>query len=409
MSKKRPLKSDLHPLDSPAIRPKSAALKDEGGNDRAVDVVDLRHISASEFFQRYVAERRPCVLRGLFDEKQHSQLDAKTLGDAVGDCKVEVERRADLRCSFGQNRLKDFTVEMTVTELLEKLQNPSTKNLFYLSTQEGNIHEKLMSKLDKSGVIPQSLPLSGHLIVESSNLWMGGATGPEGSSSGLHHDFHDNFYVLHAGRKQFVLYPPTSKIPVYGDIEKIHPNGLISYKSNPTRADGVPLAILGHATESADQGDSSDDESAEVVLGKGFDYVSSDEDGEDEEKIQIGSDKNDEANDFVHDEDNDDENEEPAYKRRPDHFSPIQISHPGDHSLKSNPIIGDLEPRVINLKAGDGLYLPASWFHCVFSSTAAQDTSIHLAVNYWYHPPDNLDNFEQPYQDCQYWNAQAKK
>ena len=44
----------------------------------------------------------------------------------------------------------------------------------------------------------------------------------------------------------------------------------------------------------------------------------------------------------------------------------------------------------VDLQAGQILYLPAGWFHEVTSfSTASSQT--HLALNYWFQPPDNLD------------------
>ena len=44
------------------------------------------------------------------------------------------------------------------------------------------------------------------------------------------------------------------------------------------------------------------------------------------------------------------------------------------------------------------LYLPCGWFHEVTSFTAA-DSSTHLALNYWLHPPDSLQpgGFAKPY------------
>lgn len=43
----------------------------------------------------------------------------------------------------------------------------------------------------------------------------------------------------------------------------------------------------------------------------------------------------------------------------------------------------------VELRAGEMLYLPASWFHEVTSTSAAAGTP-HAAVNYWFHPPDAL-------------------
>lgn len=52
-----------------------------------------------------------------------------------------------------------------------------------------------------------------------------------GSSSGLHHDFHDNLYVLIHGRKSFKLFSPADTENMYtrGHVEIVHPNGRICY------------------------------------------------------------------------------------------------------------------------------------------------------------------------------------
>jgi len=54
-----------------------------------------------------------------------------------------------------------------------------------------------------------------------------------GSSSGLHHDYHDNLYCLLKGRKRFRIFPPdmADQLHTHGEIYKIHPNGRIVYKN----------------------------------------------------------------------------------------------------------------------------------------------------------------------------------
>lgn len=51
------------------------------------------------------------------------------------------------------------------------------------------------------------------------------------------------------------------------------------------------------------------------------------------------------------------------------------------------------------------LYLPAGWFHCVTSQSLPGDRS-HMALNYWFHPPDNCESdlagFAHPY-SSDYW------
>lgn len=58
-----------------------------------------------------------------------------------------------------------------------------------------------------------------------------GFSGDKGSSTGLHHDYHDNIYILMKGKKKFEIYSPADaeKLPTFGKIKKVHPNGLISY------------------------------------------------------------------------------------------------------------------------------------------------------------------------------------
>ena len=85
-------------------------------------------------------------------------------------------------------------------------------------------------------------------------------------------------------------------------------------------------------------------------------------------------------------------------------------------------------------RVGDMLYIPAGWYHEVFSLgtgneylmyfetpfssmldlfpafTTYMDIGMeisaggggHMAFNYWFHPPDDLSNFEQPY-SSKFW------
>lgn len=65
----------------------------------------------------------------------------------------------------------------------------------------------------------------------------------EGSTSGLHHDTHDNIYVLLRGSKRFRLFAPSDALRLHtaGSITHVHPNGVINY-GVPTRADGAAEA-----------------------------------------------------------------------------------------------------------------------------------------------------------------------
>ena len=62
----------------------------------------------------------------------------------------------------------------------------------------------------------------------------------DGSSSGLHHDFHDNLYIIVEGRKRIDLYAPSDAPNLYtrGKLRRIHKNGRINYAGEETNADG---------------------------------------------------------------------------------------------------------------------------------------------------------------------------
>ena len=84
----------------------------------------------------------------------------------------------------------------------------------------------------------------GRLVPASYNLWIGNSS--DGSSSGLHHDYHDNIYVLVRGRKRFRLFSPADAKYMHtrGKISKIHKNGRICYEGAETEADGSDAELV---------------------------------------------------------------------------------------------------------------------------------------------------------------------
>ena len=366
------------------------------------------NISAQRFFQQYVAQRRPCVLTGLPDvnDDKPLQLTPDMLRQVAGSSKVQVEKRPDTQQLFGQNRTSQRQVSMTVQDFCDCLKGPD-RALYYLSTQQqpaANIEARdepfaaPCRQLLDAGYITATLPVAANLILSSCNLWMGAALA---SSSGLHHDYHDNLYLLLHGRKQFRLYAPcdAEAMHVYGSIQCVHANGLISYQSNPCRADGSPLLEDDndedrHNDDGSDDDDDDSDEE-EVVLGKGFDYQSDDSD--DKGDATFGQDEVDDYDDLVAAEEEEDASDNGATNatRRPDHFSPIDPSSKQD--VEQYPSYAKCRECIVELEAGQCLYIPAGWFHFVTSS-CVQSTNPHMALNYWYHPPDRLDRCDNPYQ-----------
>lgn len=60
----------------------------------------------------------------------------------------------------------------------------------------------------------------------------------------------------------------------------------------------------------------------------------------------------------------------------------------------------------VTLVAGEMLYLPAGWFHEV-RSLGLEDGACHMALNYWFHPPDSSD-FQRPY-TTDFWHQDWMK
>ena len=117
--------------------------------------------------------------------------------------------------------------------------------LHYMTTQNLIIDEEGQPKIFGSpvtqlqGDFPLRPQLMGNLVPFNINMWFGNSV--NGASTGLHHDFHDNLYVLLRGRKRFRLYSPADaeKLYVRGSLACVHPNGRICYAGEVTNADGT--------------------------------------------------------------------------------------------------------------------------------------------------------------------------
>ena len=128
----------------------------------------------------------------------------------------------------------------------------------------------------------------------------------------------------------------------------------------------------------------------------------------------------------------------------PNSFSRVRETEMSEEYIKENfPNYYQAKEKygiIFELHANQMLYLPAGWFHEVFSSgssssdepnssvtnkksksehgnltndsnTSTASSSIHMALNYWFHPPDG-DSFDQPYQTnfwTQDWNTRQAK
>ena len=317
-----------------------------------------------------------------------------------------------------------------------------------------------------SNSIPLRLPLFHNLIPLTTNIWFGGASSQSSmTSSGLHHDYHDNVYLLLRGRKHITLYPPTdnniSSLYPHGALQataktvKVYENGRVVYPcqvdetGGEIRADGALVNVerwykAKIRMEELERDDEADEDEIDEVLEELLEAERGLEGGKDEFE-----------GDFDDDDDDDDEEEEEeegvteaekesyrglleiddnaSNKKRklnksyptpstkpttPPNFSQItDTANPTSAYNKENfpnfvNATGKIEVEIV---AGEGVYIPAGWWHEVRSGAVEEDKGGeyggHLALNYWVHPPDKLGeggDYERPY-NSGFWEWDWKR
>ena len=101
--------------------------------------------------------------------------------------------------------------------------------------------------------------------------------------------------------------------------------------------------------------------------------------------------------------DDDDEHDDMALaKDDPPNFSQVDTSLSDDLLEEHFPHFIAARQRsemIVTLQAGEMLFLPAGWFHEVKS--VGPPPAGHLALNYWFHPPDGV-SFDKPY-EADFW------
>ena len=375
--------------------------------DYMIPTINIADVTPEIFYNNYIKQRRPVVLVGGLpsDLSQIEQWkDINYLQEKVGDQSVVVEKRTSATGSFG----KGNEVEMSFKKFLQLIKDGDDKH--YLTTQDVQANEdgrpELMSQLMEAlkGDFPLRPKLMGNLIPQNINMWVGNNT--DGASSGLHHDYHDNLYIVLKGRKRFRLYSPKDIDKMYtrGELLKVHPNGRINYIGEETTAYGADLQsdaaasaarqkdkaerMLQEAEKALEEGKPgahAQVEQAEELLEAAMDAVIDAEMCGDEDENDSGG----------YDEEHGFGNEKRLVDKtvkNPNNFSKVEPNLLNDEAKlkESYPDILSANAPFCNVASGQILYLPASWFHEVTSFGTS------VALNYWFHPPDG-DKFDSPY------------
>ena len=209
----------------------------------SIDTIDTR-ITPQDLFKKYVSTRTPVKLSGFQRNSEFSTFDhnldalkqvcLKKSKEMNSEIIVKVEERKDILDRFGKGNEKQMKFVDFIDEMKRK------NDLLYMTTQELIYDEQGRPSIISPPInyfmdqLPTKPTISGHLIPSNINLWIGCNSSNIPSSSGLHHDYHDNIYILLEGVKHFTLIHPSHIDCMYpvGEVVTVHPNGRINYKGN---------------------------------------------------------------------------------------------------------------------------------------------------------------------------------
>ena len=205
-----------------------------------METISCTDIDPVTFYARYVSTRKPVKFSDHFrgPEWNFHKWSNEYLKEKVGSARVKIECRDNSTGRYGKGN--ETTLEFR--DFLDHLE--AGNETLYMTTQkleysaEGQPHILSEPVKGLQEDIPLRPPLLGHLIPQNINMWMGCTT--QCSSSGLHHDFHDNIYIVLRGSKQIHLFPPQEHPNMYlvGSVTKLHANGRFNYDNRLTRPDG---------------------------------------------------------------------------------------------------------------------------------------------------------------------------
>ena len=424
-------------------RPSEAAhaAASDGDARLLLDRVPMSQLTPRAFFDRYVAARRPVVLTGALTGA-HSPWagidEAWTeayLREAAADDLVRVEVRDGVDEPYGVGRYQT----MRFGSFLDRFEAGDERIYLTASPAGVDAHGRpqvaaapasRLLGLDPEGDKPPFRPpLAGNLVPANVNVWMGRST--DGATSGLHHDHHDNLYVLVRGRKRFELYSPADVTAMYtvGRPVRVHPNGRINYeesgRTGPDGDDGqlaarvaaarvaaaeaeleaaeaaaAAAAAAGEAEELerarrwVERAEAGLDEAMDTAMDGGDGRDGWEDDGDDKDDGFFGAGMRDDFDEMADDdldqlassdEDDDDRvarNGAKAEKARDDDEDgdPPSFSRVDRSRMESFPLFAQAQGRRVEaeVNVGEVLYLPAGWFHEVtsLSATSEGDASV---------------------------------
>jgi hypothetical protein len=166
-----------------------------------IQCISANGVDTAAFFQKYISTRTPVKFTDHFvgSEWQFQKWTNAYLKNKAGSARVKIEFRDSTMGRYGKGNDQIFDFKEFLSEL------ESGNEQLYMTTQklqyspEGQpciISEPVKGLAEDFPVRPAVM---GNLIVQNINMWMGCTSVP--STSGLHHDFHDNLYIVLRGTK----------------------------------------------------------------------------------------------------------------------------------------------------------------------------------------------------------------
>lgn len=402
-----------------------------------IDRIDAE--DTDKFHQQYVADRKPCIITSLPEDLSclAQCTDLAFLRRHAGEAPIAVEPISN-KGTYGTAATKR---NMSMSEFLDLLQSDEK---VYLTTQYSEeedfaVLNEPLSTLHHELKFPIMPELAGHLVPAKINIWLGASA--MGTTSGLHHDFHDNFYILLSGQKRFRIFKPTyqacKKLKINGRPHEIFKNGLISHNGSMS-SDGLTASTKAQvrvdlceralenaraSNENIEATEEQYEEAVDLLLQSKLQDDEESEDGEFEDAGEFEEEEGD-YEDGIEDDPNGDidsdtdaefdgvqdlpefhtagrqeisestsqtpprSTEKEQNADEPPSFSGLSTEEVAE-MLEDN----SLESTEFVLQKGELLYLPASYFHEVISMSGTQN--YHMAVNYWFFPPDKQDGTYQ--------------
>eukprot|EP01033_Poteriospumella_lacustris_P013655 gene13655-9782_t len=181
-------------------------------------------IAPSEFFSKYVASRTPVVFNGFITDAEWKVSKESWSYDNLirrtpDDMTVKIEYRDNDADRFGLGKEKTVPFHEFITDIANDATNlyMTTQELEYdLEDQPEIISAPLTALQQDFPLIPS---IFGNLVISNINLWIGRSS--SWTTSGLHHDYHDNLYIMLKGQKQITLISPAFTEDLYTEGEML--------------------------------------------------------------------------------------------------------------------------------------------------------------------------------------------